>query len=185
METELRNIAIIQTGYFAKPSMGGDYVYLQVKHFDENGQFINSLHPDLSKNNIPDKHILKKDDVLFAAKGNKNFAVCYKLSLLALASTSFFVVRLHDKRVLPEFLAWFLNHPNTQKVLKGKAIGTAISSISKSVLETLEIPIPEMQTQQTILKIAQLQNKKNILQDRIKTLNEYHINQSIFNILRS
>lgn len=160
-------------------------MYLQAKHFTENGQLHSSLHPDLKADNITDKHLLRHGDVLFAAKGTKNFAAWYESkNQPAVASTSFFVIRLTEKNILPEFLVWFINHPTTQKFLKGKAIGTSIVSISKSVLEELEISIPDLQTQKAILQITQLRNTEKILMRQIETLREKQIQQQIINAIK-
>ncbi|HLG41298.1 MAG TPA: restriction endonuclease subunit S [Chitinophagaceae bacterium] len=185
MKTILGHIANIQTGIFAKTVSKGDIVYLQAKHFTENGQLHSSLHPDLQADNITDKHLLRHGDVLFAAKGTKNFAAWYEgKNQPAVASTSFFVIRLTEKNILPDFLAWFINHPATQKILKGKAIGTSIVSISKSVLEELEISIPDLQTQKAILQITQLRNTEKTLMRKIETLREKQIQQQIINAIK-
>jgi hypothetical protein len=141
LKTALKHITNIQTGVFAKPINEGEIVYLQAKHFDETGQLISFLHPDLLAENISGKHLLQQGDVLFAAKGTKNFAVWYESlpaghtgkNLPAVASTSFFVIRLKENtidKVLPEYLAWYINQPVSQKFLKGNAMGTFIVSIS-------------------------------------------------------
>lgn len=188
METTLQNIALIQTGVFAKPLPKGEIVYLQAKHFDEFGQLNSILHPDLKHEGISEKHILKDGDILFAAKGTKNFAALYEQkSLPAVASTSFFVIRIQEEfrdKVLPEFLVWFIKQPNAQKFLKGEAYGTAIVSIPKSVLEVLEIPLPDIQTQKAILTIAELRNTERTLRQKIETLRESQIEQQIFNALK-
>lgn len=160
-------------------------VYLQSKHFDENGQLNSSLHPDLLADTISEKHLLRPGDVLFAAKGTKNFAAVYEnQNTVAVASTSFFVIRLTDNNVLPEFLAWFLNHPATQKMLKGQALGTSIASISKAVLEELEITVPDNKKQKLILTIYQLRNTEKRLKQQIENLREKQIQQQIINSIK-
>lgn len=181
----LKHIAAIQTGLFAKTVSEGEIVYLQAKHFDEYGQLSSTLHPDLKANKTTEKHLLRHGDVLFAAKGTKNFAAWYEnKNQPAVASTSFFVIRLEESfrdKILPEFLVWFINHPTSQKFLKGRAIGTSIVSISKSVLEELEVSIPDLQTQKTILKITQLRNSEKKIKQQIETLREKQIQQLIIN----
>lgn len=187
MKTYLKHIASIQTGIFAKPIAEGEIVYLQAKHFDSNGQLNSLLHPDLNKDTITEKHLLREGDVLFAAKGTKNFAALYESKKQpAVASTSFFVIRIQENfrnKILPEFLVWLINHPNSQKFLKGKAIGTSIVSISKAVLEELEISIPDLKTQKAILKITQLRNTEIKLKQRIETLKEKQIQHQILNAI--
>ncbi len=185
MKTEVKHIAFIQTGLFAKPISEGDIVYLQAKHFDENGRLRTSLHPDLKADNITDKHLLRTGDVLFAAKGSKNFAAVFENhNEPSVASTSFFVFRITDRNILPEFLVWYLNHPSTQKLLKGQAIGTSIASISKSVLEDLEISIPSIETQKAVLQITQLRNTEKKLKKEIESLREKQIQQQIINAIK-
>lgn len=176
MKTIIRNIANIQTGFFAKPAGMGDLVYLQARHFDEYGQLHAVLHPDLPAEGISEKHLLKDGDVLFAAKGTKNFAAVFENhNEPSVASTSFFVIRPTDSKVLPQFLAWFLNTPATQTHIKGQAIGTSIPSISKQVLENLEISVPGIETQKAILHITKLRNKEKALKQRIESLREKQI----------
>jgi restriction endonuclease S subunit len=185
LKTTLKYIASIQTGVFAKPIPKGEIVYLQAKHFDENGELVETLYPDLNADGKIEKHLLRKGDVLFAAKGTKNFAAWYKGdNLPAVASTSFFVIRLKDRNVLPGFLTWFLNHPNTQFLLKREARGTSIASISKSVLAELEIPVPGIQFQELILKIYHLRNKEKKLKLQIENFREKQIQQQIINALK-
>lgn len=195
MKTTLGHIANIKTGIFAKPVPKGEIVYLQSKHFNENGQLHSLLHPDLKADNITEKHLLRHGDVLFAAKGTKNFAAWYESlptgqagkNQPSVASTSFFVIRLQENfrsKILSEFLVWLINHPAAQKFLKGKAIGTSIVSISKSVLEELEISIPDIQTQKAILKISQLHNTEKSLNQQIETLREKQIQQQIINAIK-
>jgi len=172
----IKDIAHIQTGLFAKPAGVGELVYLQSKHFDEYGQLHAFLHPDLLAEGISEKHLLKDGDVLFAAKGTKNFAAVFENhNEPSVASTSFFVIRPTDQRMLPQYLAWVLNSHSTQSLLKGQAIGTSIPSISKQVLENLEITLPSIETQQVILQITKLRNKEKSLKEKIETLREKQI----------
>jgi restriction endonuclease S subunit len=185
LKTLLKNITNIQTGLFAKPSDKGDVIYLQSKHFDENGKLKSELHPDLMLNSISDKHLLKDGDVLFAAKGTKNFAVVYEnQNPVAVASTSFFVIRSTNNNIIPEYLSWFLNHPETQKLIKDKARGTAIPSIRKTVLEELEISIPSFEKQKTVIKLSALIQKENELRMSILRQRKQLIEQQIVNSIK-
>lgn len=185
MKTTLAHIATIQTGVFAKPSQKGEIVYLQAKHFNENGELGETLYPDLNNEGRLDKHLLKNGDVLFAAKGTKNFAAWYESdNLPAVASTSFFVIRLNEEKILPGYLTWFLNHPNTQLLLKGQARGTSMASISKAVLSDLEIPIPAISKQELILNIYKLRNKEKKLKQQIENLREKQIQQQTINSIK-
>lgn len=180
MKILIKDITNIQTGLFAKPAGIGELVYLQSKHFDESGHLLSDLHPDLLAEGISEKHLLRDGDVLFAAKGTKNFAAVFENhNEPSVASTSFFVIRLTDNKVLPRFLAWFLNNPTTQTLLKAQAIGTSIPSISKQVLENLEIPVPDIKTQKAIVEISKLRNREKFLKQQIEVLRNKKVNQQI------
>lgn len=184
MQPKIRDIATLQTGLFAKPLAMGEVVYLQSKHFDDQGNLIAKLHPDLSREEISTKHVLRYGDVLFAAKGTKNFAAVYEEhNLPAVASTSFFVIRLFDSKVLPEYLVWFLNNQSTQVSLKAQAMGTSIPSISKVVLEELEIPVPTIEKQMSVVAISKLRwQEKNILL-KLELLRDKKIQTQIINAI--
>ena len=185
MKIAIKHIANIQTGVFAKPVSKGEVAYLQPKYYNKGGVLITKLIPDLKDTAINTNHLLRKGDVIFSAKGLKNFAATIKEEMLpAAASTSFFVIRLNDQNILPEFLTWFLNHPNTLRLLKAKARGTSIVSIAKSVLADLEIYVPDIEKQKLILKIHNLRNTEIELKQQIEALHENQIQQQIFNALK-
>lgn len=181
MKSKIQDIATLQTGLFAKPLAMGEVVYLQAKHFDDQGNLSATLHPDLSMEGFSQKHLLRAGDVLFAAKGTKNFAAVYEAhNLPAVASTSFFVIRLFDSKVLPEYLSWFLNNQNTQASLKAQAMGTSIPSISKVVLEELEIPVPTIEKQKSIVAISKLRWQEKCIYAKLEYLRDKKIQNQIF-----
>lgn len=185
MKTLLKNIASIQTGIFAKPVSKGEIVYLQAKHFNENGQLLTILYPDLKADDVNEKHLLRQGDILFAAKGTKNFAAVYEMNdIAAVASTTFFVIRIIGNAVLPDYLAWVLNNPVSQNFLKKNAIGSAIVSISKAVLEELEVVIPPIEKQKNILEIAKLSKRENSILSKIAELKHQQIQQQIINAIK-
>ena len=165
----LKDIATIASGIYAKPSMTGEAIYLQATYFDAYGRLDATVKPDLKLNSRQQKHLLQDGDILFAAKGLKNFSVIYREVMgRAVASSVFFVIRIEKhSRVNPEFLAWCLNHPESQRYYKAYAKGSSIPSISKKVLEDLDLPIPPMHTQSQILRLQQLHNRERELIEKI------------------
>lgn len=184
MNTKLSQIAEIKTGIFAKPELEGKVVYLQAKHFNEFGDLGTSLWPDLTADGLTDKHLLKPGDVLFAAKGTKNFAAVYKGDFPAVASTTFFVIRIRESKVLPDYLVWILNNSVMQNFLKRQAIGSSIVSISKTVLKELEITVPSIEKQKQVLKISRLGKEEHDLRLKIAELRQLRIQQEITNAIK-
>lgn len=140
-----------------KPQAEGDLVYLQTSYFDENGTLQKELFPDIKWRDINEKHILKPGDVLFSAKGFRNFATVYEEgNLPAIASTSFLVITIGDGGIDPEYLSMILNSSRGQEYLKGMAKGTSIPAIGKSQLEEFELVILPLEIQQKLVTLSKL-----------------------------
>lgn len=181
MKKQLVDIATIQTGYFAKPEANGDLICLQSRHFDDAGRPLSLPEAELRINSMSRKHLLSDGDVLFAAKGPKNFAVFFKgLGKPAVASTTFFVIRIHEKLVLPEYLTWYLNRSETREYLQAHAKGTSIVSISKSAVGDLWVEIPSLEMQSAVLKINSLLDQETRINYQLAELRSNYI-QSLLN----
>jgi len=187
LKIKLNNISSIQTGIYAKPDISGEVLYIQARHFDSNGLFNSTVRPDLKHDKKLEKHLLKPGDILFAAKGSNNFAVLYQSAIgAAVASSMFFIIRIIDQqKIEPEYLRWYLNHPNSINFLKGKSKGTSLPSISKDDLGDLDIIIPSLKTQETIVKINDLQKQKRRIFEKLEKLKDYTIQQKLFRAIRN
>lgn len=180
---KLRDIATIQTGVFAKTAPNPNVLYLQQGDFDSNGVLCDTAHPTIVIDSA--KHLLFAGDLLLASKGNNNICVVVpKLEQQSVASPSFLVIRLSDKTsVLPEYVAWYINLPATQKVLAAQARGTSIMSISKATLGELEIPIPPLEKQQKYIELSKMQKREHQLYvaiaERRKQLLDYKMIENI------
>ena len=180
---KLHNIAVIQTGVFAKVVPNPNALYLQQSDFDGNGELRNTTQPTIIVTN--QKHLLTAGDLLLASKGNNNMCVIVpEIEQKCVASPSFLVIRLHDKSaILPEFVAWYLNLPTVQNTLAAQARGTSIMSISKATLGELEIPIPPIERQKKYIELSKLQKREQELYktiaERRKQILEYKMIKNI------
>jgi restriction endonuclease S subunit len=187
LRTTLKNIITINTGLYLKSDAFGNTLYLQAKHYNEKGVIENAPKPELWLSKKNEKHLLNNGDILFAAKGSKNFATVFNKSIgNAVASSTFLILRISQQnlhKILPEYLVWWLNHPEIQKLLKNLAIGSALQSISKAALQELEIPIPELNKQAMILKISELRKKESEYLGKIDILRGLLVQQKILYII--
>ena len=180
---KLHNIAVIQTGVFAKVVPNPNALYLQQSDFDGNGALRSTTQPTIIVAN--QKHLLTAGDLLLASKGNNNMCVIVpEIEQKCVASPSFLVIRLHDKStILPEFVAWYLNLPTVQNTLSAQARGTSIMSISKATLGELEIPVPSVERQRRYIELSKLQKHEQQLYaaiaERRKQILEYKMIKNI------
>lgn len=169
---KLGRAANIRTGLFAKPMPRGTIAYLQGKDFDDRGVPISTPEPELGWRKAVTKHLLKPGDILFAAKGTKNFAWVFRDDFPAVASTTFFVITIRDATLLPEYLAWKLNEPTTLAILQKYARGSSLVSIPKSLLEELDLDIPSVEKQKLVIEIDRLGRNEADLYLKIAALRQ-------------
>src|SRR5690554_3107251 len=128
---------------------------------------------------------LQHGDILVAGRGNHNYAVLIDinkanktlgLTVEAVASPHFFVVRIQQENVLPEFVAWLLNQPYCQRYFEQNSEGSLTKSIRRSVLEETPMVIPPLEKQKTIVALANAINEEHklmqqLIQNGERTLN--------------
>lgn len=130
---------------------------------------IDSIRPQLC---------LKAGDVLVKAKGeNLTAAEVIDPPDSAIASAQLIVIRIkNQKKLLPGYLAWYINQPPAQKILNQLSAGSSIRHLSRISLSVLPIPIPRMEIQQKIVRLMELQRKENelvaLIQQKRKKLME-------------
>lgn len=156
------------SGCFLSEEADGDLLYLKVRDFTGNYIHQGDLRPSIFVSEKTERFILKNGDLLFAAKGNANFCYYYRESIgRAVASNAFFVIRVQDKAVLPEYVCCYMNQPTILNRLRMQARGTGIQLIGKDVLESLSIPIPPIEVQQRICEYDCLRRKETELLEQI------------------
>lgn len=145
--------------------------------FDEDGNLRNDLEPNVLYKSSIEKNYLKNGEIVFNAKGRRFFAFLFAEEYQSLiASASFLVLTIEDNLILPEFLVWYLNHPETLKVFDSKMTTQVMPSITKLELGDLEIIIPTFETQKKIVALDLLKKKQIKLQKELITLEENYIN---------
>lgn len=185
MNKKLKDIVAIKSGVFAKSDTNPDVYYIQATDFNSELEWKDNLNPVLTSSPKLKNHFLRKGDLLFAAKGKDFFAVVYNGKYQpAVASSTFLVMQMKTDKVLPAFLAWYLNHPKTQTLLSGFAKGTAIKSVNISVVGNIEITIPDYAKQITILELFNLQKREKFLQDKISKFRQDYYNEQTFKAIQ-
>ena len=177
----LSEIAEVSSGVFLQTEPFGDVSYLQIKDLLSESPEKTASKVALSQKN--ERYLLKKGDLLFAGKGTTYLCKVFDLIIPAIASTTLYIIRLTSKDILPDYLCWYLNQPNVMAMMKAQQVGTGTPLIHKQVVEDIEIPIPELETQQHIVELARLQAREKELYKAISEKRQLIINQLIMNKL--
>lgn len=183
---KLKDIAYINSGIYSNTIDNGEVFYIQARDFDANRQIAKNLTPTLNYQRNLEKHFLKSGNVLIVAKGSNFLSAVYDgFYPSAVASTVFLVIHLTMRSVKPEYLSWYLNQISTQALLTSMSRGTSIPAINKKMLMELEIPVPSIQKQDTVLKLAELLEQEKLINQKITILKEQQINQIITNAINN
>lgn len=142
--------------------------YLQGKHFDNLWDLKEKLIPDLSDDDVAKRYLLRPWEILFSAKGTRNIAALYKEEYgPCVASSTFFVIKVKDNAILPEYLAILLNEAQKGSYFKNSFSWSTVPSIPKSILENFEINIPLIKKQKHIIHIYDLYKQQLKLYDKL------------------
>ncbi|MBA1147838.1 restriction endonuclease subunit S [Ectothiorhodospiraceae bacterium WFHF3C12] len=100
---------------------------------------------------------LQEGDILFAAKGNRNYALALTdVPEAAVCAPNFFLVRVDSQRALPEFVVAYINEGPGAEYLQRAAEGSRIGNIRKAALGAMPISLPPLQVQEKMIELKQL-----------------------------
>ena len=179
---KISEIAEVVSGVYLLAAPYGEVYYLQIKDLLSESPEKTASKVTLSAKN--ERYLLAKGDLLFAGKGTTYLCKVFDLDIPAIASTTFYIIRIGDGDILPDYLCWYLSQPKTLAIIKSGQVGTGTPLIRKQILENLEIAIPDLKTQQQIVDLAKLQQKEEELLKTITEKRNLITNQLIMNKLK-
>jgi len=158
---KLKEIAVFRAGYPFRGRIeeipGAGVRVIQMKDVDPSKgiSWSGLSETELTGRKQPD--LLNPEDILFLARGFRNFAVQLdKITGSVVASPHFFHITLKpESNILPAFLAWQINQVPAQQHLKTSALGTSIPSIRRAELAELPIAIPPIEKQRQVVALEQ------------------------------
>lgn len=148
----------------------GDALVVQMKNIDaEQGVDWSSV----TRTNLPGKKEpdwLKDGDIIFAARGSKNYAALVVAAPRnAVCSPHFYVIRIRNEaETLPAFIAWQINQAPARKYFGQSATGSYILNIRRQVLEDLALAVPPRAQQEIIVALNHAaQSERKVLEGLI------------------
>ncbi len=172
-KTKLLEIADIQVGYQARgrieENLGGDFTIIRPQDFDGAGNllFDQAMHFSPSSKIDPQKYLITIVDILVQARGQSHMAYLIQEPLVnSVAANSFYIIRINEQeKIIPDYLAWWINQPKVQTYFKQARGISTIPFISKSVLSFAPVLIPPLKIQEKIIEIIRLwQQEQGLLQ---------------------
>lgn len=164
----LSDIVDIQLGYqlrgkcqSSKINAQGTYSLIQIKDIDHAGALCSDNFVKINPQGNVERYLVTKGDVLFLSRGPKNIATIVEEPLnKTIVSYYFYILRANPTRILPKYLAWFINQPSAQVYLECSAQGSLMKTIPKLAFMNLKIQLPSLATQEAIAELNELQKKE-------------------------
>jgi hypothetical protein len=160
MKKRLQEIAEVRAGYQfrgkVEPASDGSVRVIQIKDIEAQRRISvgDLVAVRLDK---PEPYLVRLGDVLFLARGNKQFATAVREPVAnTIATGYFFILRLKTDRLLPPYLAWFINQSEFQEEMRPYVRGTHMPLISKADFLELMVEVPPPAVQERIVQLDEL-----------------------------
>lgn len=156
---KLHDIADIKTGITFRnrllDNLDGEIEVIQMRDINSDLTISDRL-VRISNEQIKAKHFLQPGQLILLAKGKYTKACMIGPSTKRrVISSAFFSIRIKPtQKVLPEYLQWFLNLPQSEAYFRSNASGTSMFSLPMSVLKNLDIAVPPLDVQERIVHLV-------------------------------
>ena len=176
MKRRIKDVATIQIGFQfrKKPEMSslGEYQVIQAKDIDQmigHRLTVSSLY-QLTPDRDATRYEVMDGDVIFMSKGRRNYATLVEdlHGAKTIAAGNFFILKINSEIISSEFLVWIVNQSPIQNVLENISKGSGIPFIARDDFANVLIEIPNMQTQEMIVRLDHLSKKDQLLLRQIQ-----------------
>lgn len=110
---------------------------------------------------LKESQLVKNGDVLFISRAERKIAVALtKPPNNVTVGAQFFIIRVLDERLEPEYLAWYINQTPAQEYIEKHSKGSNVQIINKH--DTLHLPVivPPKEKQQLIVQVHKLRERE-------------------------
>ena len=171
---KLKKIANIQSGYINREKIEasdkGTCRLMQAKDVDSDQlsyrtDALARFNPRLSGKDW----FLEPGDILFMARGARNYSVLVdKIPDRVLAAACFFIVRIPNSEIIPEYLWWYLNQsPVEEYIVRFSGRSVHMPVVRRAVLESVDVPVPPIEVQKQVAVITTLIMKEQVLYKKL------------------
>lgn len=171
----LGDIAEIKTGLVLsrkkaeiKTDVKATYKLLTLNNIGEDGSIINDSFEEFFCNELLEDHYFTKEGDVLLRLSRPFTAIYIDQSLLGLLVPSYFaVIKVNEEKILPQFLAWYLNTNNVKKELQRSQSGSRIASTNQQAIKRIPIRETPISKQKTWIKLYALHQKEKLLYKKL------------------
>jgi restriction endonuclease S subunit len=195
MYKKINNISSVVSGYTFRGSiendLKGDIFVLQAKNISANQDILNTTDlVTISDKSIRNPYFLEHNDILLVSRGSGigsfRSVVFATDAKKVMPSSSVHVIRIQDVTVLPKYVSLYLNSLDGQKALAQIVTGASyIQSILVKNLIDLQIPIPRVHIQKSIIALHENITDQERILKRKQEIQKTIINASFTNLTKN
>jgi len=187
MKTKLENIATVQAGYSFRSRLEsldtGAVAVIQMKDLTSANRVdcteLARVDMELSK----EHHLVRPGDLIFRSRGlTSNSALLVDDPGAAVLAAPLLRIRIKNRKVLPEYLNWYISQQPAQAYLTSCAAGTALKMISKQSLENMELFVPSLDRQRLIVELAVLEEEEQHIMTKLAEKRIQYISKTLLQL---
>jgi hypothetical protein len=171
-EVPLTELGQLSAGYHFRRAIGdypaGSQPVLQVTDLDADGRFelgrLSHIEPDFD----PAPHRLDRGDVLFLARGARNWAQTITDGAGVIVPAYFYILRPNVDRVDSRYLSFWLGSSRIRRQIASARQGTNVRFITLGDFRTLTVPLPLLAIQRQIGELHQLSSREYAITTRLR-----------------
>ena len=174
MKKKITEIADVQIGYQFRKKIEsvdeGTNRVIQIRDFDEHRILYKEGLSRVKIDKSAEQYLINKGDILFLSRGHRNWAASITDNYEdTIAVSHFYVLKIRNASVIPEYIAWYINQTPAQEYLHNIARrGTHMPIIPLSAFKELTVDLPDKETQKKIVELSNLMEKEKMLLNELQ-----------------
>lgn len=175
---------LIQTGPFGSQLHADEYVNDGIPVINPSNIVAGKVVPDFEitvdakKAASLQRHQFKKGDIVFARRGEMGrCALIGETEIGWICGTGSLLVRLKEKRLIPNFAALLLSQAGVRDTLTLESVGATMDNLNTRILAKVRVPVPPIEDQSPILtfldrETAKIDRLMEVRQNQVERLQE-------------
>lgn len=153
-----------------------DYKALTLRSLNSEGWIDKTLLDDFkSIENLDKKYLGQVGDVLVKITPPYTAVAITKDLYGVVIPSQFIIIRVNNKAIVPEYLAFYLNADQIKKEIMLSATGSMVAMLRTNMIRLLRIPIPNIEKQLKISKLSKLIiEEKHLMNKMVVTKEKYY-----------
>jgi len=190
MTTVLGRLATIQMGYTFRTALqasrNGAIAVIQMKDLAADDTVDCSALTRIDMEDPGEHHLVQPGDLIFRSRGLlSTSAILLHNPGKAVVAAPLIRMRVNNAdAILPEYLNWYISQKDAQSYLTSRARGTTQKMIGVDALKDLEIALPPLEIQRSIVDLAALSRIERKLILAIAEKRQQYVQGSLNKLLK-